>query len=240
MIAMNPTPRQRQVEAIARWLAVFVRPGQVTELRALHLANGRKLVSAFFTGDRLRDMAARAVDLEKAGARGVYFTPNPLRPDMAISKRCAKDQDVVARRWLLIDCDPYRFGPDGNRLEGGKVSSTDAERAAAWQVLDRCRGSLEAAGFRGAVVGDSGNGWHLCYPIDLPNNDDARDKVKALLRGLDARCSDGRAEVDTSCFNAGRIWKLYGTLTRKGPCTDERPYRWARLVEVGGEEVSDG
>jgi hypothetical protein len=231
MVAMNMTPRQRQVENIARWLAVFVRPGQVTELRALHLANGRKLASAFFTGDRLRDMATRAVEFEKAGAKGVYFTPNPLRPDMATSKRYAKDKDVVARHWLLIDCDPFRFGPDGACLDDQKVPSTDAERAAAWQVLDRCRGSLEALGFRGAVVGDSGNGWHLCYPIDLPNDGDAREKVKSLLRGLNARCGDDRAEVDITCFNASRLCKLYGTLVRKGPVTDGRPHRWARLIE---------
>jgi hypothetical protein len=229
MVAM--TSRQRQVEAIARWLAVFVRPGQVTELRALHLANGRRADGAIFTGDRLLAMAARAVEFEQAGAKGVYFTPNPLRPDMATSRRFAKDEDVVARHWLLVDSDPVRFGPDGNKLEDQKVPSTDAERAAAWQVLDRCRGALEGAGFRDAVVGDSGNGWHLCYPIDMPNDDDARDRVKALLKGLNTRCGDDRAEADTSCFNASRIWKLYGTQSRKGQATDERPHRWSRLID---------
>jgi hypothetical protein len=231
MIAMNMTKRQRQVEAIARWLAVFVRPGQVTELRALHLANGRRADGAIFTGDGLLAMAARAVEFEQAGAKGVYFTPNPLRSDMATSKRFAEDEDVVARHWLLIDSDPVRFGPDGGRLKDQKAPSTDAERAAAWQVLDRCRGALEALGFRGAVVGDSGNGWHLCYPIDLPNSPEVKEKVVAILKGLKAHCGDDRATIDTKCGNASRIWKVYGTLARKGPATAERPYRWARLVE---------
>lgn len=224
--------RQRQVEAITRWLAVFIRPTQVTELRALHLDDGRKIACSFWTGDRLLDMAARAVELERAGAKGVYFTPNPLRPDMTSSRLAAKDADVIARHWLLLDADPIRLGPDGQPLDDQRVASTDAEREAAWQALDRCRGSLEALGFRGAVVGDSGNGWHLCYPIDLPNDDTAKDKVRSLLRGLKARCGDDRAQIDTTCFNAARIWKLYGTRACKGLATAERPHRWSRLIET--------
>jgi hypothetical protein len=228
MIAtMNP-----RVDQVARWLSTFVRPGQWTELRALQVG-GRKVDSSFFDGGRLDAMAARALELEAAGARGVYFVPNPLRPDIADSRRCARDEDVIARHWLLIDVDPYKFGDDGTRLvgEADKVPCSDSEREAVWAVLDRCKGTLDAAGLRGAVVGDSGNGWHLCYPLDLPNDDAARDRVKALLKGLHARCSDDLAYVDTTTYNAARIWKLYGTLSRKGEPGPGRPYRHSRLIE---------
>lgn len=214
----------RQTELTAQWLGVFVQADQVTELRALNVG-GSKIVTDFFDGKRLPQMAERAVELERAGASGVYFTPNPLRPDMATSKRAARDQDVIARHWILIDVDPVR--PEGLN----KAAATEGERQQAWEVLDRCRNILDGAGFHSPVVGDSGNGWHLCYPVDLANDDGAKEQVRQLLRGLQKRCGTAQAKVDTSTFNASRIWKLYGTLSRKGQPSAERPHRRSRLVE---------
>ena len=39
-------------------------------------------------------------------------------------------------------------------------------------------------------------------------------------------------DVDLKVFNAARIWKLYGTVARKGHDMNDRPHRAARLVEV--------
>jgi replicative DNA helicase len=208
---------------IAAWLAWFIQPGQVTELRALNVG-GRRIDSDFFAGDQLDKMATRALELEARSATGIYFTPNPLRTDMATSNRAAGDKDIIARHWLLIDVDASREA---------KTSATGVERTAAWAVLDRCHATLSAAGFDGLVIGDSGNGWHLNVPVDLPNDDAARDAHKALLHGLKARCGDDLATVDTSTFNASRIWKGYGTFSRKGESTADRPHRQSRLVEGG-------
>jgi hypothetical protein len=229
---MTPTT-DRQLEAIREALAVFLRPGQVTELRALGVGSARAVTAFFRDPDAL---ARRAAELDAQGARGVYFVPNPLRPDLVpegdpSGKGSARKADVVARHWLLIDSDPVRFSPDGVPLEDQAVPSTEPEREAAWNVLDRCKGTLDAAGLRGAVVGDSGNGWHLCYPVDLPADDQTQEQVKALLKGLQKRCGDPTAKVDGSTHDAPRIWKLYGTTARKGPDTPDRPHRVARLIE---------
>src|SRR5262245_13366312 len=103
-----------QRDDIARWLAAFVAPDQLTELRALGV-NGSETWAGWFRGDQLPAMAGLAVALE-GRARGVYFTPNPLRapPKGAatgeVRKRgkgeCASDADVLERRWLLADVDP--------------------------------------------------------------------------------------------------------------------------------------
>ena len=38
--------------------------------------------------------------------------------------------------------------------------------------------------------------------------------------------------VDTANFNAARIWKLYGTVSRKGDNTPERPHRRSRIISA--------
>lgn len=213
------TTTTRQIEAIEQALGIFLASDQVSELRVLGVA-GRKAVCQVFSDWTL--MARRAAELDGQDAKGVYFTPNPLRPDLAGSQASAKKDDVSSRRWLLIDCDAIR---------AASTNASEGERQSAWNVLCRVRGTLDGAGCRGAVVGDSGNGWHLCYPIDLPADEAAQELIKTVLRGLHARCSDQQSRVDTSTHDAPRIWKLYGTRARKGPAEPDRPHRWARLVE---------
>jgi|ERR1043165_178285 hypothetical protein len=208
------TPRERQIASIARWLRLFIAPDQLTELRAI----GDRVESQRFRGDQLEAMAAKAVTFERT-AKGVYFVPNPLKPD---TKGAAKDADVLERRWLLVDVDAVR---------PADVSATEEERQAAWEVLCRCQSVLETAGMSDAIIGDSGNGWHLCQPIQRPNDDAARDWCKLLLQTLHKRCSDERAKVDLRTFNAARVWKLYGTKTGKGLATPERPHRHSKIIE---------
>jgi hypothetical protein len=227
----------RQAEYVERALRIFHPGAAAVELRALNVGGKRAVCEVF--GD-LAALARRAVELDQAGAQGVYFTLNPVRPDLVGSKTSCRKADVLERHWLPLDIDPLR---------PRDTSSTDAERAAAWAVLDRCRGLLDTAGLRTPVVGDSGNGWHLCYPILLPNDDDSHALVRAVLRGLHARCGDAltdeeekaikegrplekaKAKVEQDVHDAPRIWKLPGTKPRKGQPSAERPHRWARLVE---------
>jgi len=204
------TDSQRR-DIIARSLVAFIGPGQWTELRGLGV-RGVKIRTATFDGAHLHEAAAQALRWESEGATGVYFVPNPLRPDVAQSRRCAKREDVIARHWLLIDCDPVRMGADGRPADDQKVSSTNTERRFAWEGLDRCRATLEGAGFRGAAVIDSGNGWHLLFPIDLPNDQAAHDQVKELLKGLAKRCGDARVTIDTAPVHANAMTKVPGTL----------------------------
>ena len=82
------------------------------------------------------------------------------------------------------------------------------------------------------IRADSGNGGHLSVKIDLPNDNDSTDLVKRCLLALDYKFSNEVVKVDTSTFNAARIWKLYGTVARKGSDVPNRPHRMARLLEV--------
>jgi hypothetical protein len=226
---------QERIKAIAGWLRRFIEPDQVTELRALAVG-GSETWAGLFTGRQLEAMAQAAISFETR-SKGVYFVPNPLKTpagtklgEVAKRSTCANDDDVIERRWLLIDIDPVRFDLEGKPLPEQSVPTTEAEREAGWQCLLRCKSTMDAAGFQEAIMGDSGNGWHLCYPVRLPNNDDSKAKHKALLVGLNEICGDDRAHVDLKTFNASRIWKLPGTLTRKGSESTGRPFRWSHCV----------
>jgi hypothetical protein len=124
---------------------------------------------------------------------------------------------------LPIDCDPVH--PSG-------ISATDAEHVAGLARAREIRETLKAAGWPDPIEGDGGNSGHLLYPIDLPNDDESRALLQQCLQALAFRFDDEAVSVDQSNFNAGRLWKLYGTVARKGDDTSERPHRLSRIIEA--------
>ena len=206
----------------------------VVEVRAL--ADGATHSGYFDDFGRLAQ-AVEALDADPAVA-GIYVTLNVANPDllarranrikMRLSRKDATtaDADIVRRRWLPIDIDPVR--PSG-------VSSTDAEHEAAIEAAGRIAGYLAEQGFPEPIKADSGNGAHLLYRVDLANDGAARDLVKGVLATLDVLFSDDAVTVDTANHNAARIWKVYGTMSRKGDSTPTRPHRRAAILSEPAE-----
>ncbi len=91
---------------------------------------------------------------------------------------------------------------------------------------------LRGAGFGDPVVADSGNGGHLLYRVDLPNDQRVTDLFQRMLRGIAARCAPDDVDIDLTVYNAARICKLYGTMARKGDSTTDRPHRRSSILEV--------
>ncbi|MFA5213599.1 MAG: hypothetical protein WC406_09715, partial [Methanoregula sp.] len=209
------TPEDRTVTGTIRMLAA---PGQVTEVRAI---TDDGIASGYF--DSAEALAAKVDPLDAIpGVQGIYITLNPVDPALfsrranrikmrlGVKDATTADSDILRRRWLPIDIDPVR--PSG-------VSSTDAEHAAALDTARRVAAFLAEQGFPAPILADSGNGAHLLYRIDLPNDDASKVLVKRCLEILDTICGDRTATVDTANYNAARIWKLYGTMSRKGDNT---------------------
>jgi hypothetical protein len=218
----NPTP------TILDALKLLCEPGSVYELRC---PKTRKdgTVSGYF-GDL--NKLAETAELLSGVVPAAYVTVNPVRPDLLaraanrIEKRAAAttaDGDVVRRRRLLLDFDPVR--PAG-------ISSTDAEHEAALARTRDCRDWLNVVGLPAPVFADSGNGGHLVYGIDLPNDEAARLLVEDVLKAVAGRFGDEAVKVDTTVFNAARISKIYGTMARKGDNLPGRPHRLARVLEA--------
>ncbi|MDG3003270.1 DNA primase family protein [Paludisphaera mucosa] len=208
-----------KIQGVLRMLAL----GPVVELRAPRVSRAGTDVTHVETaiyptdGEGLRKLARDARALSPR-AEAVFVTLNDLRPDL---KGAATDADVTRRVWLLVDVDPVR--PAG-------VSSTDAEKQAAWQVALSIRDGLEGRGWPRPILADSGNGFHLLYRVDLPADDGGL--VARVLAALGAEFDTDLAKVDRTIGNSSRICKLYGTLARKGRSTAERPHRAAFVLEA--------
>jgi hypothetical protein len=220
-------PPQPDRDEILRAVRRIAAPDPVVELRALNVtADGRRpyTLSGYF--DDFERLATAAAQIR--GAQGVYITLNP--PNPAVLARCANrlrvagsgaatsDADIIARRWLPIDADPIR---------PAEISASDAEHEAALETARRIRRALAELGWPEPLLADSGNGGHLLYRIDLPAKDltglerpvRSDDLVEGVLAALAARFNDDRVRVDVKVFNPARIWKLYGTVARKGDHT---------------------
>ena len=179
------------------------------------------------------DAALSAVESEPSQYKAAYFTLNPVKLPTGIpvnptslhsSANAAGASDIARRTWLLIDCDPPRQS---------KTNSTAEEKQAAREQADRIREWLCSHGWPEPVLADSGNGWHLLYRIDLPND----EASKALLERFLARLKQLFPMVDAGNFDAPRLCKLYGSWARKGEHSDERPWRRSAIVEQGSDTV---
>jgi hypothetical protein len=217
-------PHQNIIDAINN---LFPEPC-VAEVRILK-AGKLGTVSGYFKLPEHIDEMVAAVE-EHDGAYNVYWTINPVHPDLlarAYNRTkpyqiyTTEDRAVIKRNWLPIDIDPVRYAG---------ISSSDEEKAAAKLVMFDVVKWLTEQGWPLPVKATSGNGYHIPYRIDLPNNDDSMELVKGVLSALAARFDNDRAHVDTTLYNASRILKAYGTKACKGDDIPERPHRYAQMT----------
>jgi putative DNA primase/helicase len=229
--------------AVARSFRLIVPADGVAEVRALEATHVADRYPGVWYGYFTDPDALVAALAGLRSAEGVYVTLNPV--DGALLARSANrlrkagrkgtsvsDADVVARRWLLVDCDAKR--PAG-------ISATDREQGLARMRAGIIRDELGVGGWPDPVLADSANGSHLLYRIDLPAADEGL--VARVLAALQRRFGDDPSEpelaegavavvVDVTTANAARITKLYGTRGCKGDDTPDRPHRLSALVDV--------
>jgi len=218
-----------RVTEVLSSLQYLFEPGQVIEIRTI---SGDGISSGYF--DDLAKATTEILEREKDfRVSGIYATLNEVNPAL-LARRANRikvrlerkdastaDADIIRRHWLPIDIDPVR--PSG-------VSSSDEEHETALSLAKTIRSFLVSCGWPDPLMADSGNGAHLLYPVDLPNDDDSRNLIRNVLEILDIRFSHARCKVDTANFNAARIWKVYGTISRKGDNLQERPHRRSRIL----------
>jgi hypothetical protein len=231
----SPSPRPDKAAMRSALDALFA-PDDVIELRAIYKRR-KRTGAGYFDGEHREGLVNAATELNAAGA-AIYVTLNRIDPQILgrccnrvqdYAKATVTDKDVVRRRWLLTDFDPVR---------PTDTSATDVQVAAARARVSACYQALKAEGWPRPLVGESGNGYHLLYPLDLPNDAESTALVKGALAGLAARFDDEVVKVDQTVFNAGRITKLYGTVATKGDHTPLTPWRLSQLVSRTDRDVA--
>jgi putative DNA primase/helicase len=87
------------------------------------------------------------------------------------------------------------------------------------------------------MVAESGNGIHIMYRVDEPNDDSSRVDFEYATKMLSTIWSTPQIAVDVTSFNASRVWKIYGTISAKGSSTEDRPHRVAKITKLPKEFV---
>jgi len=217
---------------VARALAALFDPGHVIELRALHKAR-KRTDCGYFDHAHRDDLIKEAAQLNSCRA-SVYVTLNQLDPQVLarylnrvqeFASVTASDANIIRRRWVLLDFDPVR---------PKDTSASDAQLEATKKVARSCFRHLATQAWPSPTTADSGNGVHLLYPCDLPNDEQTRDAIKAALEALAAQFDTDAVKLDTGVYNAGRIVKLYGTVANKGDHAPDTPWRLSRLTGAPG------
>jgi len=210
-------------------LGYLFKPDDVIELRALS-KDKKRTDSGYFDSGNWSSLAAAAASLNAQGM-AVYVTLNPVDPQLLsryhnrverFAKDTTNDKQVLRRRWLPIDIDPQRPANTSATADQLKLAIVKAEAV---------RGYFSKLGWPKPAAALSGNGMHLLYAIDLPNDDESKRLVEGVLKSLAAMFDDETVKVDRSVFNAARIWKLYGTVANKGDNTQAAPWRLAHMLD---------
>jgi hypothetical protein len=214
---------------IQRAIAVLYEPGEVAEIR---VPGKFGAISGYF--DDHEKLAKAVKQLSDSGKyEAVYYTLNSCHG--ALLARRAKNQlhldvkettsdiDIVRRRWLLVDFDPKR--PKG-------VSATTEEKRAAKKLMCKVENTLRNGGWPLPLIALSGNGYHLLYRVDEPNDAETTELFKKCLQAIADQFPKDEVDIDTKVFNAARITKAYGSMAAKGVDTKERPHRFSKILFI--------
>lgn len=202
-------------------------PGEVFEVRVPKTKAGT--ISGYFNDTA---KAAALVAKENGRHQAIYATVNPIKSALLArnenklefgSQTTTTDSEIERRRWFLLDLDPLR--PAG-------ISSTDGEVAQARDLATDIVDWLTSIGWPEPLIAESGNGIHVMYRVDEPNDDASRVDFEMASKMLASIWSTDKIVVDTTSFNASRVWKIYGTISAKGSSTEDRPHRVAKIIKV--------
>ena len=181
---------------------------------------GERWVSGIF--DDVHALRTTRASLSKLG--NLFATinaPKPMRATNDMTGRALRDADMGWHMRLVFDFDPVR---------GTGQPSTDDELALAVAERNRLVQALRAMGWPMPATAVSGNGSHALFRCRLPVSTATTEMLRALYSGLRVEFSTEQVLFDPTVRNPARIWRLYGTINRKGTATADRPHREAHVL----------
>jgi hypothetical protein len=230
---MTMTPQDiERVNSIERYLHVVSRPGDLIEVRAWpDPSTGRTGVArGLFTN--LRMAAITCVHMTNEGLQ-TYTSLNPLLPGTFYVKQAglhrpfwrvsetARDHHIANRRLYLLEIDAVR------PAQWSKHCATAQEKAEAWDQAQRLKQFLTERGWPQPITIDSGSGYHLVYCANgCSVSPEATQVLARALRYLKSLFPG----LDAGVYNPARIARVPFTINRRGPETEDRPHRQARVI----------
>lgn len=212
------------------WWDTFVGDGNFTEIRIL----GRYQYSGYFKS--FDNLCTQLEPFTNMDDEQIYFVLNQIDSSCYARPQCEKflksvkvstnDNDIVRRKFLMIDCDAIRKS---------STNSSDSEYNAALQKARDIFRFLREQGFDDPIVCSSGNGAHLQIPVDLPNDEETTEIVKRFYKFLGIQFTDNQVDIDQKVYNLARLCKTYSTTAKKGANLPERPWRKAEILYIPKE-----
>jgi len=210
--------------------------GQDGTVRELWARRGQSKKHGYYDTPEL--LVGEAVKLNAQGY-STYLTVNGVdraafaeavnKPSVGVLTR-TRDEQVLSRKWLYIDCDSIRPGPSEKNED--RPPATDAEHQTAVDCAADMRQYFENIGWPAPLFASSGNGAYLVYRVELPNDDASTNLVEAILEELKETRGTPHVNIDLVVKNAGRLARLIGSVNWKGrdSATDNRPNRLTKLL----------
>ena len=217
-------------EQLWLWWNTFVGEGNFTEVRIL----GRFQYSGYFKS--FDNLCTQLEPFTNMDDEQVYFVLNQIDSSCYARPQCEKflksvkvstnDNDIVRRKFLMIDCDAIRKS---------STNSSDSEYNSALQKARDIFRFLREKGFDDPIVCSSGNGAHLQIPVDLPNDEETTETIKRFYKYLGSQFTDSKVDIDQKVYNLARLCKTYSTTAKKGANLPERPWRKAAILYIPKE-----
>ncbi len=198
------------------------------ELR--HLGGRHPQAGLFDDYDSLVESVYRL--MEAQGDLYITLNKTNLTPTNAMGHTGVRNKDITRILRIPFDFDPVR--------QSG-TASTDEQLLLAEQSMLVLKEQLKAHGWPEPLIGMSGNGYHLQYRTDFAVTEESISMMKRLYDGLKGAFSTERVVFDSTVKSAGQVFRLYGTVNRKGDnkslwrkthCTIPEPWEKVTLNQI--------
>ena len=179
---------------------------QIDSRKYCYLTNEGNMIS--FSPEKLHETIE---NIDNDNIKGWYMTINPT------DGNGRKKENIVRREYLVVDIDPVRASGS---------NSTQAQMEESY-VLACCIHNFLPSSYMGC----SGNGWHLIYDCWLENTDEDNQLVNKFYDCLDKLFPTPTQQIDRCMADINRLTKIYGTMSRKAPHTDDCPQRQSYMYD---------
>lgn len=170
--------------------------------------------------------------LKKKELNTVYTTTNTVKRESLkklprnkfatmTSNNSISANDIKEFRYFFVDIDVVGLRENDDR----KRNATDEEHAEAEEVAKHVRKFLDEKGFPNPIFIDSGNGFHLLYPIHLSATKQNETLIKNALIAISEEVNTASVKIDTVVADRSRKLKMPGS-TNNG---DEAYYRMSEI-----------